>query len=70
MQFINVNFLKQLQMKLVKVYLINLNYKIIIKNYLGADDEIEGNDDEFHTPPIPDDGIVTRSGRTLFQYTQ
>ena len=32
----------------------------------GADDEIEGNDDDFHTPPIPDDGIVTRSGRTLF----
>jgi hypothetical protein len=34
---------------------------------LGVDDEIEGNDDdEFHTPPIPEDGIVTRSGKTLF----
>lgn len=40
--------------------------------YLGADDEIEGNndDDDFHTPPIPDDGIVTRSGKTLFPNVQ
>jgi hypothetical protein len=37
--------------------------------FLGADDEIEGNDDEFHTPPIPEDGIVTRSGKTLFHDT-
>ncbi|UJR37570.1 hypothetical protein I4U23_030271 [Adineta vaga] len=36
----------------------------------GADDEVEDADDDFHTPPIPDDGIVTRSGKTLFQYTQ
>ncbi|CAF1340372.1 unnamed protein product [Adineta steineri] len=35
----------------------------------GADDEIEDNQDEFHTPPIPDDGIVTRSGKTLFPTT-
>lgn len=36
----------------------------------GADDEIEGgnddDDNDFHTPPIPEDGIVTRSGKTLF----
>jgi hypothetical protein len=47
-----------------------MNSKIIIRNYLGADDEIEDNDDEFHTPPIPEDGIVTRSGKILFQTTQ
>jgi hypothetical protein len=53
-------------MRLVKVRLIDCDYEILINIYLGADDEIEGNDDEFHTPPIPDDGIVTRSGKTLF----
>ncbi len=41
----------------------------MINIYLGADDEIEDNDDEFHTPPIPEDGIVTRSGKTLFHDT-
>ncbi len=38
--------------------------------YLGVDDETEDDDGEFHTPPIPDDGIVTRSGKTLFHTTQ
>ena len=38
--------------------------------HVGADDEVEGDDDEFHTPPIVEDGIVTRSGRTLFPPTQ
>ena len=33
---------------------------------LGVDDEMDTNDDEFHTPPIADDGIVTRSGKNLF----
>jgi hypothetical protein len=42
----------------------------MIRIYLGADDEIEDNDDEFHTPPISEDGIVTRSGKTLFHYPQ
>jgi hypothetical protein len=57
-------------MRTVKVKLISWNYKISIRIYLGADDEIEDKDDDFHTPPIPDDGIVTRSGKTLFPNTQ
>lgn len=42
--------------------------KILI--YAGADDETEDVDDDFHTPPIPEDGIVTRSGKTLFPSAQ
>ncbi|CAF4183468.1 unnamed protein product, partial [Rotaria magnacalcarata] len=30
------------------------------ENSEGADDEIDDDEDDFHTPPIPDDGIVTR----------
>ena len=56
-------------MKSAKVRSIDRNYEIMRKISSGADDEVDGNDDEFHTPPIPDDGIVTRSGKTLFYDT-
>ncbi|CAF1191536.1 unnamed protein product [Rotaria sordida] len=48
------------------IYQRKLLEAITNENSEGADDEVEGNDDEFHTPPIPGDGMVTRSGKTLF----
>jgi len=49
------------------IYQRKLLEAITNENSEGADDEVEGTDDsDFHTPPIPDDGIVTRSGKTLF----
>lgn len=54
------------------IYQRKLLEAISNENSEGADDEIEGGNDEddFHTPPIPDDGIVTRSGKTLFSNVQ
>jgi len=52
------------------IYQRKLLEAITNENSEGADDEIEDNDDEFHTPPIADDGIVTRSGKTLFHNMQ
>ncbi|CAF4277709.1 unnamed protein product, partial [Rotaria magnacalcarata] len=40
------------------------------ENSEGADDEIDDDEDDFHTPPIPDDGIVTRSGKTFLYHAQ
>ena len=71
MRSINENFSKPLLTKIVKVKIVVLlRKKSEVNVYSGADDEIEGNDDEFHTPPIAEDGIVTRSGKTLFPPTQ
>ena len=37
---------------------------------VGADDEPENADDEFHTPPIAEEGMTTRSGKTFFHDTK
>jgi len=52
------------------IYQRKLLEAITNENSEGADDEMEDNDDEFHTPPILEDGMVTRSGKTLFYDTQ
>ncbi|CAF3215708.1 unnamed protein product [Rotaria sp. Silwood2] len=52
------------------IYQRKLLEAVTNENSEGADDEIESNDDEFHTPPISGEGIVTRSGKTLFFNTQ
>lgn len=31
---------------------------------------MEENEDDFHTPPLADDGITTRSGKTIFYHAQ
>ena len=54
-------------MKTVKVRLIERRMESSdMRRILGVDDETVMDDDEFHTPPIADDGIVTRSGKNLF----
>ncbi|CAF1268465.1 unnamed protein product [Adineta ricciae] len=52
------------------IYQRKLLEAITNENSEGADDETEDADDDFHTPPIPEDGIVTRSGKTLFPSVQ
>ncbi|CAF0943750.1 unnamed protein product [Adineta ricciae] len=52
------------------IYQRKLLEAITNENSEGADDDTEDADDDFHTPPIPEDGIVTRSGKTLFPSAQ
>lgn len=49
-----------------KEFLFSFSF-LVHSTSIGADDESEQPvDDEFHTPPIAEEGMTTRSGKTFF----